>query len=66
MAIVLRRLMNKEYILEAHNLRKRCVNKGFGRDSRSLPKTLESQLIIDRTEEVSFLMDKDPQEDSTL
>ena len=52
-----------------HNLRKRCIKKGFeGIHDRFLKDEifLESQLEIDRTEEVCIQMDKDAQKDFTF
>ena len=52
----------------AHNLRKRCIMKGFeGIHDRfqNDPIFRESQLSIDRTEEVCIQMDKDAQKDFT-
>ena len=52
----------------AHNLRKRCNKRGFeGIHDRFLkdPVLRESQLEIDRTEEVCIQMDKDAQKDFT-
>ena len=69
MAIVMRRLKNKEIILFiAHNLRKRCIKKGFeGIHDRFQNDSIfrESLLRIDRTEEVYIQMDKDAQKDFT-
>ncbi len=65
MAIVMGRLKNKENILFiAHNLRKRCIKKGFeGIHDRfqNDPIFRESLLSIDRTEEVCNQRDKDAQ-----
>ena len=52
----------------AHNLRKRCIKKGFeGTHHRFQNDSTfrESQLIIDRTEEVCIQMDKDAPKDFT-
>ena len=52
----------------AHNLRKRCIKKGFeGIHDRfqNDPILRESQLSIGRTEEVCIQMDKDAQKDFT-
>ena len=52
----------------AHNLRKRCIKRGFeGIHDRSQndPTFRDSQLKIDRTEEVCIQMDKDAQKDFT-
>ena len=52
----------------AHNLRKRCIKRGFeGIHDRfqNDPTFRESQLEIDRTEEVCIQMDKDAQKDFT-
>ena len=52
----------------AHNLRQRCIKKGFeGIHDRfqNDPIFRESQLSIDRTEEVCIQMDKDAQKDFT-
>ena len=52
----------------AHNLRKRCTERGFfGIHDRFFkdPVFRESQLEIDRTEEVCVQMDKDAQKDFT-
>ena len=52
----------------AHNLRKRCIKRGFeGIHDRFLkdPEFRESQLRIDRIEEVCIQMDKDVQKDFT-
>ena len=56
----------KQFI--AHNLRKRCIRKGFERihDRFQNDSTFgESLLSIDRTEEVCIQMDKDAQKDFT-
>ena len=53
----------------AHNLRKRCIKRGFERiHDRFLkdPSFRESQLEIDRTEEVCIQMDKDARKDFTF
>ena len=52
----------------AHNLRKRCIKRGFeGIHDRfqNDPIIRESQLSVDRTEEVFIQMDKDAQKDFT-
>ena len=52
----------------AHNLRKRCIKRGFEgiHDSFQEDSTFrESQISIDRTEEVCIQMDKDAQKDFT-
>ena len=67
MAIVMGRLKNKENTV-AHNLRKRCIKKGFEgiHDRFQNDSTCrESLLSIDRTEEVCIQMDKDAQKDFT-
>ena len=69
MAIVMGRLneeQRKHFI--AHNLRKRCIKKGFEgiHDRFQNDSTFrESLLSIDRTEEVCIQMDKDAQKDFT-
>ena len=48
----------------AHNFRKRCIKKGFLRNSRSFSKDLtfrDSQLRIDRTEKICIQMGEDAQ-----
>ena len=68
MAIVMGRLKNKENTLLTIILRKRCIKKGFeGIHDRfqNDPIFRESQLSIDRTEEVCIQMDKDAQKDFT-
>ena len=52
----------------AHNLRKRCIKRGFEGIHDRLQKDSifrESQISIDRTEEVCIQMDKDAQKDFT-
>ena len=52
----------------AHNLRKRCIKKNFEGIHDRFQKDLtfrDSQLRIDRTEEVCIQMDKDAQKDFT-
>ena len=64
MAIVMGRLktkQQKEHFI-AHNLRKRCIKRGFvGIHDRFQKDSIfrESQISIDRTEEVCIHMDKD-------
>ena len=68
MAIVMGRLKNKKHNYIAHNLRKRCIKRGFeGIHDRFQNDSIfrESQLSIDRTEEVCIQMDKDAQKDFT-
>ena len=68
MAIVMGRLKNKDKHFIAHNLRKRCIKRGFeGIHDRfqNDPTFRESLLSIDRTEEACIQMDKDPQKDFT-
>ena len=68
MAIVMGRPKNKEKHFIARNVRKRCIKKGFEgiRDRfQNDPIFRESQLSIDRTEEVCIQMDKDAQKDFT-
>ena len=69
MAIDLARVKDKKTIHHiAHNLRKRCTKRGFkGIHDRFQedPTFRESQLEIDRTEEVCIQMDKDAQKDFT-
>ena len=63
-----RELENHPYDFIAHNLRKRCIKKGFeGIHDRfqNDPIFRESLLSIDRTEEVCIQMDKDAQKDFT-
>ena len=67
MAIVMRRLKTKKTCI-AHNLRKRCIKKGFEgiHDRFQNDSTFrESLLSFDRTEEVCIQMDKDAQKDFT-
>ena len=68
MAIVLRRVINKRPLHIAHNLRRRCIKRGFGgihdRFQKD-PEFCESQISIDRTEEVCIQMDGDAQKDFT-
>ena len=55
----------KEHFI-AHNLRKRCIKRGFeGIHDRFKKDSIfrESQISIDRTEEVCIQMDKDAQKD---
>ena len=57
----------KEHVI-AHNLRKRCIKKGFGGIHDRFQKDLkfrDSQLRIDRTEEVCIQMDELAQKDFT-
>ena len=68
MAIDLGRLKNKETTILPIILRKRCIKRGFeGIHDRFLkdPVFRESQLEIDRTEEVCIQIDKDAQKDFT-
>ena len=68
MAIVMGRLKNKKKHHNDHNLRKRCIKRGFeGIHDRfqNDPIFRESLLSIDRTEEVCIQMDKDAQKDFT-
>ena len=65
MATVMRRLKNKEHTI-AHVLRKRCIKKNFeGIHDRFQKESRfrDSQLRMDRTEEVCIQMDKDAQKD---
>ena len=68
-AIVMRRLNNKRSTLSLIiNLRRRCIKRGFeGIHDRfqNDPVFRESQIIIERTEEVCIQMDKDAQKDFT-
>ena len=68
MAIDFGRLQNKKDHHIAHKLRMRGIKRGFkGILDRLLedPTFRESQLVIDRTEEVCIQMDKDAQKDFT-
>ena len=68
MAIVMGRLKNNIKHFIAHNLKKRCIKKNFEGIHDRFQKDLrfrDSQLRIDRTEEVCIQMDKDAQKDFT-
>ena len=68
MAIVMGRLKNKDKHHIAHNLRKRCIKRGFEGIHDRFQKVStfrESQISIDRTEEVCIQTDKDAQKDFT-
>ena len=68
MAIVMGRLEEQRKHFMAHNLRKRCIKRGFeGIHDRFEKDSIfrESQISIDRTE-VCILMDEDAQKDFTI